>query len=305
MLERIFTQRGETMPRSILRRLPTSSLLPPLIGAGALLLVLGCQVTAPPAPTATPAPAAQSITIAASDYTFSTPETLPAGLTTIRLTNSGQEPHHAQLLRLNDGVSFDQFTAALQQEGEGALRLVSGEGGPGAIDPQGNSEVTLDLKPGTYALACFIAGPDGVPHLMKGMLKPIQVTPSPAPAAVPPAVRGTFTLKDFAFEMPDVLPAGTATYKVVNAGPQMHELNVLKLAPNKTLQDALAWEVSPAGPPPFEAAGGINAFSADGSGYMTLDLQPGTYVAVCNVPDPASGMPHTHRGLLKQFTVKG
>src|SRR5919205_417196 len=64
------------------------------------------------------------IDIMASDYAFDAPDTLPAGLVTVRLMNHGQEPHHAQLLRLNDGVSFDDFAAALEAEGESALRLV-------------------------------------------------------------------------------------------------------------------------------------------------------------------------------------
>jgi hypothetical protein len=85
----------------------------------------------------------------------------------------------------------------------------------------------------------------------------------------------------------------------------MHELNIIKLAPGKTLQDAREWENAPAGPPPFSAAGGINAFSADGSGYMTLNLEPGNYVAICNVPDPGTGVPHSHLGMLKEFTVQG
>jgi hypothetical protein len=294
------------MPGPLFRRLPFTTLLPPLVGAAAVALVLGCQTAAPaPTPTApSAAAAAHTVELDASDYAFNAPETLSAGLTTIRLVNHGLEPHHGQLLRLNEGVTFEQFTAALQQEGEGALRLTSGEGGPGAADPHGSSEVTLDLKPGIYALACFIAGPDGVPHLMKGMLKPIQVTQPSAPGQAPTAA-GTFAMKDFSFDMPSVLPAGKATYKVVNHGPQMHELNVVKLHAGKTAEDALAWEKAPAGPPPFDLAGGINAFSADGSGYMTLDLRPGTYLAVCHVPDPASGLPHSHLGMVKQFTVQG
>src|SRR5262245_35231120 len=52
------------------------------------------------------------IDIMASDYAFDAPDTLPAGMVTVRLMNDGQEPHHAQLLRLNDGLSFDDFTAA-------------------------------------------------------------------------------------------------------------------------------------------------------------------------------------------------
>ena len=277
---------------------PLSGVLAPLIGVSALALVIGCQM----APTAA---SVRTVQFDATDYAFDAPETLPSGLTTIRLTNHGHEPHHGQLLRLNDGVTFDQFTAALQQEGEGGLRLVTGEGGPGAINPDGQSEVSLDLKPGVYALACFISGPDGVPHLMKGMLKPITVTDSGTTTGAAPRANGTFTLKDFSFDMPSTLPVGRATYRVVNTGPQMHELNVLKLAPGKTAQDILDWEASPAGPPNFEPVGGINAFSAEGSGYMTLDLRPGSYVAVCNVPDPGSGLPHTHLGMFKEFTVTG
>jgi hypothetical protein len=37
---------------------------------------------------------------------------------------------------------------------------------------------------------------------------------------------------------------------------------------------------------------------------MTVDLEPGTYVAICNIPDPASGMPHSRLGMLRQFTVQ-
>ncbi|MBO0884472.1 MAG: hypothetical protein J2P17_29895 [Mycobacterium sp.] len=279
-------------------------IVPPLVGATALVAVVGCQVVKPSvnAGVASAASARTTVEFDASEYSFNTPDTLTAGLTTIRLVNLGQEPHHAQLLRLNDGVTFDQFTATLQQEGEGALRLVSGAGGPGTVDPNGKSEVTLDLKPGMYALACFVSGPDGVPHLMKGMLKPIQVTDG-VEASTPPEVQGTFTMRDFTFDLPATLPAGVATYAVVNSGPQMHELNVLKLAPGKSAQDVVDWETTPTGPPPFEAVGGMNAFSTGGSGYMTVDLESGSYVAICNVPDPASGIAHAHLGMIRQFTV--
>lgn len=292
---------------------PFSALLAPLIGAGALALVVGCQSVVPSAPptpattttTTTAATIVRTIELDASDFAFSAPETLPAGLTTIRMRNHGQEIHHGQLLRMNDGVSFEQFAAALQAEGEGALRLISAEGGPGTIDPHAVTEVTLDLKPGTYALACFIPGPDGVPHLAKGMLKPLQVTAPSQPQATPPQVQGTFSLRDFAFDMPASLASGKATYRVVNVGRQLHELNIVKLASGKSIDDLLAWEKAPAGPPPFESVGGINAFSADGSGYMTLDLAPGTYVALCRVPDPASGVAHEHLGMIQQFTIRG
>ncbi len=291
------------MTTSRFRYVSRPALLSSLVGLGAVVLVLGCQAAAPaPAPTAQAAPAIRTVEIDASEYAFSAPDTLPAGLVTIRLVNHGHEPHHGQLLRLNDGVTFGQFASAMQQEGEGALRLVSAEGGPGTIDPHGSSQVTLNLKPGTYALVCLIPGPDGVPHLARGMVTQLEVTP-PGATANEPTTQGTFTLKDFSIDMPATLPIGSSTYRVVNQGPQIHELNVVKLQPGKTAEDVLAWDTAPAGPPPYAAVGGINAFSVDGSGSMTLDLQPGTYLALCRVPDPASGVPHTHLGMVKQFTV--
>src|SRR5262249_16188355 len=147
-------------------------------------------------------------------------------------------------------------------EGDAALRLVSVDGGPGALNPARTAEVTLDLKPGNYVLACFVAGADGVPHLAKGMLKPFSVAPHPSQASVPaPENKGTLTLRDYGFDIPDSVPAGPVTYRVTNSGPQPHELNVIKLAPGKTANDVIAWEQNPTTPPPFEAVGGMNGLS--------------------------------------------
>ena len=245
------------------------------------------------------------IDIMASDYSFDAPDTIPSGLVTIRLMNHGQEPHHAQLLRLNDGVSFGEFGAALQSEGESALRLTTLTGGPGALSPSKSTEVTLNLTPGQYALACFISSSDGVPHLAKGMLKPLTVTAADAePETAAPQSAGTLNMRDFSFDIPDVLPAGTATFTVANAGPQPHELNILKLAPGASLADLQAWQPDQGTPPPFEAVGGMNGMSQGEAHYMTVDLQPGTYVAICNIPDPGSGVPHSRLGMVRQFSVQ-
>jgi hypothetical protein len=244
------------------------------------------------------------IDVMASDYAFDAPDTLPAGLVTLRLMNHGQEPHHAQLLHLNDGVTFQDFAAALEAEGEGALRLVTLTGGPGALSTLKTTEVTLDLAPGSYALACFIGSPDGVPHLAKGMLKPVSVTPTGAEDATAPELSGTMTLRDFGFDIPDTLPAGMASFRVFNAGPQPHELNILKLAPGASASDVLAWQPDQGTPPPFEAVGGMNGLSQGLEEYMTLDLEPGEYVAICNIPDPESGTAHSRLGMIQPFTVK-
>jgi hypothetical protein len=48
----------------------------------------------------------------------------------------------------------------------------------------------------------------------------------------------------------------------------------------------------------------MNGLSAGVDGYMTVDLQPGQYLAICNIPDPQSGLPHSKLGMVRAFTVK-
>jgi hypothetical protein len=293
----------------MLRTQPVSIVRPVMLAVLAAGLCFVCLLAYAGLPSAQANPASSVappvIDIMASDYAFDAPDAIPAGLVTIRLMNHGQEPHHAQLLRMNDGVSFGEFGAALQSEGESALRLTTLTGGPGTLDPSKSTEVTLDLTPGQYAVACFVSGVDGVPHLAKGMLKPLTVTAADAqPETAAPQSAGTLNMRDFSFDIPDTLPAGTNTFTVVNAGPQPHELNILKLAPDASLSDLQAWQPSQGTPPPFEAIGGMNGMSQGESHYMTLDLQPGTYVAICNIPDAGSGVPHSRLGMVRQFTVQ-
>ena len=79
---------------------------------------------------------------------------------------------------------------------------------------------------------------------------------------------------------------------------------MLELAPGTSQQDLLKWDEAPNGPPPFEAIGGINGFSVDGSGYMTSICSP----ALRGDLHPRSlgtGIPHSHLGMIKTFTVPG
>lgn len=290
-------------------RSQTASILRPVGLAAVLCLAVLYFFATFPTAQAKPAAAAATppvVDIMASDFAFDAPDTLPAGVVTVRLMNHGQELHHAQFVRLNDDVSFPELLAALQAEGDGALRLTTLAGGPGALDPSKMTEVTLNLTPGTYALACFISSPDGIPHLAKGMLKPLTVTPADASSATlaSPSSAGTLTMRDFAFDLPSTLPAGPTTFTVVNDGPQLHEMNILKLAPGATASDVLAWQPDLGTPPPFEAVGGMNGLSQGITGDMTLDLAPGTYVAICNIPDPASGVAHSQLGMIREFTVQ-
>jgi hypothetical protein len=258
-------------------------------------------------PSASPSPspsAARVVTIEATDFAFNAPDIIPGGLVTLQLRNSGREPHHAQLMRLNTGITVDQFTTALAQGPGPALQLSSLEGGPSVADPGDQSEVVVNLPEGQYVLVCFVESPDGVPHLAKGMVRPLRVTAPPV-AATPPTASQTVTLKDFSFESPATLPAGRSIVRVENAGPQPHEMTVLRIGDGKSLTDVQQFFLSPpAGPPPFQSSGGMQGLGQGGSGFAVLNLQPGNYALVCLIPDPASGKSHLELGMSASVSVR-
>jgi len=291
-----------------------ATLLLPAVAALTLLATVACDdndtstetsaeaATTAQTATASQAPATPHVTVVARDYSYEMPEEIPAGVVTLTLQNEGPEPHHAQPARLKDGVTLEQFTTTLQQGPEAALPLLSFPGGPGVVAPGGNQEVTLDLAPGEYVMLCFVESPDHAPHLAKGMIQPFRVV-GPGSDAEPPRADSEVTLRDFGFTMPAACPAGSVL-KVTNAGPQLHEMNVVKPAEGTTVADIFAFLHHPEGPPPFTPMGGMQGLDPGASGWLTLDLAPGTYVAICLVPDPASGVPHVHLGMIQQFTVQ-
>ena len=267
------------------------------IGLVALALV-GLTACGPSAPAQS-----SNVIVDAADYSFTAPDQIAAGPTRLQFRNLGQEPHHAQLARLNDGVTFEQLTAAVQQRPEAAFPLVSFVGGPATIDPTGSASVTLDLQVGQYAWLCFLPSSDGVRHLAKGMVRPLTVTASGQAQGTLPQADLSIALHDFHYTMPAEITAGAQVWEIRNDGPQPHELVILKLAPGATPADVTAFLAQPNGPPPFTSVGGMQGLQAGLEGYINLNLEPGSYLALCDIPDPQSGKPHAALGMVMPFTV--
>lgn len=245
------------------------------------------------------------ITIKAADFSFDAPDQIEAGLVKVNLVNNGQEPHHAQIVRLNEGVTLEQFQTALHEGEAAAFPLIAFVGGPGLIDPGLSTQVTLDLTPGQYVLLCFVPSHDGMPHLAKGMVRPIEVVAATEPAEVAkPVADAIIKLVDFSFVMPAEVKAGPQVWEVVNEGPQPHEIMLVKLAEGTTMTDVQAFLQHPHGMPPFSQIGGFQGINPGQSGWLNLDLTPGEYVAVCHIPDPASGHAHSELGMVMPFSVK-
>ncbi len=273
------------------------------------LIAVACQMQAPPISVA-PMDAGSAIetttipeyTIMAHEYAFNVPQEIEAGLVRIKFEDHGEEPHHLQFARLNEGVTYEQFVETLQTSEPEAMALITFPGGAGTIDPGGNTAVLIDLEAGNYVVICFVFSPDGTPHFVKGMTAPVIVVETVL-QEVEPDYQATVTLYNFSFQLPSDIKAGKQVWRVLNEGDQLHEINLIKLADDKHIADVQEWLKTHEGPPPFSNVGGFNALDVGKVGYMELDLTPGTYMAICHVPDVATGQPHELLGMVMPFKV--
>jgi hypothetical protein len=243
------------------------------------------------------------LVVNAHDFAFDAPDTIEAGWVRVRLINHGPEPHHMQLVRLGDGHTLPEL---LDQAAKGNLTpsWATFVGGPNTPRPGATSEVALHLAPGNYAMLCFITSLDHVPHLAKGMTRPLTVIPASGSPGQEPTVKGRLILNDFSFNLTMPLRSGHHTIRVENGGLQPHEVAMIRLLPGKTVADAMAWTQDRRATPPFETAGGTVALSPGRENFMTLDLVPGDYVLVCFVPDAHDGKPHLAHGMIRELVVQ-
>ncbi len=240
-------------------------------------------------------------------HRFGPLEGVTAGPAQFNLVNEGMEPHHVQLHKLNDGVTMDDVGAALATGNPGALlEIGTFAGGTGVVDPgsESTADALVDLEEGTYVMLCFIEGADGIPHLAKGMVEPFEVGPADGDVAELPEPDVTVNMIDFAYDANELPASGVV--EIVNASDtQAHELSLLRLAEDKTAEDAAAFFAGEtAGPPPFSAIGGLQALVPGASQLLVMeDAEPGDYLMICQIPDPTDGVPHAAKGMAVPATV--
>lgn len=249
------------------------------------------------------AAAPQLLAITTVDYSFQAPDTVPAGLTTVRLTNKGNELHHVWIVRLQEGKTMADLMTWMQTS-HTLPAWATDVGGPNAPNgPGASSEAMLRLEPGSYVLICVIPSPDGTPHVMKGMVRPLTVTGAGHVDAQFPPADIVMTLDDYKFDTNVEIAAGRRTIRIENAAAQSHEVVIVRLAPGKSVHDFLGWVEKANGPPPAELIGGITGIARGEFNQITADFTPGEYALICFFPDAKDGKPHFMHGMMRQFSV--
>jgi uncharacterized cupredoxin-like copper-binding protein len=241
------------------------------------------------------------VNVAAKEYSYEMPDTLPAGPTLFHLTDNGKELHHMTLVKLEQGKTLDDFKALPPGPPPAWAVFV---GGPNISTPQGGeNEDIVDLTPGNYAVLCLVPGPDGKPHMMNGMMKSLTVTPSRQARTMPDSDL-TLTLTTYAFTFSAPPTAGKHTIKIVNKGDQPHEAVLFRLADGKTGEDISNWlTAGMQGPPPGTPVTGISAEAPGKDNTLPVDLSTGKYSLLCFMPDAKDGKPHSVHGMIHDFEV--
>lgn len=214
-------------------------------------------------------------------HIFSNRSMIPAGQVQFNLTNNGPDDHEfvvfktdlaADQLPVQDGQVVES-DPSLQKMGE-QEQFPAGE----------TRSLTLNLAPGHYVLICNLPG-----HYEQGMHFGFTVTAA--------RERVLVTEENYAILLDrGSVPAGTVDFVLNNLGPDEHEFVVFKtdLAPyqlpvenDQVVEDA----------PSLAKIGEQEQYPASESRVLTLDLDPGHYVLMCNLPG------HFEQGMYYELTV--
>lgn len=252
-----------------------------------------------------------TVDVIAEDYAFEAPDEIPSGWTTLRYANEGEEPHLLLVGRLPDEKTVEDYAGdVLPQFNELWYALRGGEleqkqfmerlgaelpewfwsiqfvGGSGIIEPGHTNEVTLNLEPGSYYLECYAKTEEREFHAMEGMVRGLTVTEASS-NSTPPEADIEIKLSNSALTIDGDLTPGKHTVSVqVVEQPEEgfgHNVHVARLEADAEVNDVMRWInfMEPGGlmqPTPGTFAGGMHALPEGGTGYFTLDLEPGRHL---------------------------
>lgn len=249
---------------------------------------------------------------------------IDSGWTTFRFRNASPDDHFVLLMRLpedegqyEDPVTFEtwhsQVTVPFQEtmynivdpevEGDEAFAPfanlpdwfgdVVSKGGPGFTAPGRTVETTVHLEPGHYIVECYVKDENEDFHSYRGMLEQLTVreTASEAPE---PRADVEIRLSSDGIET-DGPPAPGSHTVAVHFEDQTtyehmlgHDVHLVRLNGTdiETVARWMNWMVPGelVSPAPGTFLGGTQTMAAGRTAYFTVDLEPGEYAWISEVP---------------------
>lgn len=272
------------------------------------------------------------ISVVSRGMDFQSVDTIPSGWNTFKYQNLSNETHFFLLDKYPEGKTIEHTLKDVAPVFEKGMDLINegkseegfaafGElpewfgdivfsGGSGLIAPKHTAITTLKLDPGYYIMECYVKMPNGKFHTLMGMAKPIIVTEENSGNNPPEATVNITLSGEEGISYDKGITKGKHIFSVFVKDQKPHEnfiwhdINLVKLedyADEKALEAWMNW-ADPKGlitpvPNGVTFLGGVNDMPAGKTGYFYIDLKPGKYAFISEVPNTKE------KGLFKVFDV--
>jgi len=277
-------------------------------------------------------PKRETVEIISDHMDFQMPDSISSGWHTFKYNNRSKETHFFLVDKYPEGLSIknmktevgpvfqkgmdlimegkpEEGIAAFSKLPEWYFKVVF-VGGSGLLSPESSSLTTLKLEPGYYVIECYVKMTNGTFHSNMGMVKSLIVTSEVSKVTPPEPTNEIVISSTEGIVVKDSVHGGHQIFSVFFMDQMVHEnfvghdinlVRVEKGADISSLESWINWAdpkglISPA-PSGFTFLGGVNDMPQGSKAYFEVDLSPGVYVLISEVPNAAS------KNLLKTFTI--
>jgi hypothetical protein len=277
-------------------------------------------------------PLSQVVEIVTNNMDFQLADSISSGWHTFKYDNRSNETHFFLLDKYPEGRSIEDtekevgpvFQMGMDLINEGKVKegieafnklpewffKVVFVGGSGLVSPQISSLTTLKLEPGYYIIECYVKMENGKFHSSMGMAKALVVTNEISEVEPPEPTLDILISSTEGIVFKDTISSGNQVFSVYFKDQITHEnfvghdVNLVRIDENADLSALESWMnwadpkglISPA-PKGFTFLGGVNDMVAGSTGYFEVDLSPGQYALISEVPMARS------KNLFKTFIV--
>jgi hypothetical protein len=160
----------------------------------------------------------RTLNVIATDYALEVPEAISAGMVQVRLLDKGKERHQIVVVRLPEGVSYEEAERAIAANRFDDAGLKSFGGPAPTADTTRAPAVLMELRPGRYLVLCSATGARGT-HFSKGMRSRLTAFRGSRWGAIaPPLINEKIRLYDDRVTVPSPLRAATLVVQIENVG---------------------------------------------------------------------------------------
>jgi hypothetical protein len=261
-----------------------------------------------------------NVSVLTQSMEFITADTLMSGWNTFTYENKSTEVHFLLMDLYPAGKTIaDTKSDILPPFDEGMKLIMEGDmesagaafgklpewfqqvqfrGGTGLISPNHTAKSTIYLEPGTYIMECYVKMFNGEWHTSHGMLKEIIVSGDSTIHEPPKSTISLDISSTDGIILKDSITAGKQIFKTNFLDQTVyehflgHDINLVRYENNARMDSLIQWMnwMNPRGlrspaPEGFTFLGGMNNLPEGSHGFFEVDLTPGNYILISEVPE--------------------